>query len=256
MMSTVNSEHDQKQKVLFDRLAAQYELHYSDKWSLQYRDRFFYGPLFKGIELTGRRVLEAMCGSGQTTFYLREHGAKVTGLDISSGQIEFFRKRWTDCDGVCGSIFDTGFEDGSFDCVVVVLGMHHLHPQVEKAIDEIHRILKPGGHFCFIEPHAGSLPDVLRKIWYRLDTELFERNEGAIDIAHLESINTQRFQFVKTQYMGNAAYIFVLCSLILRIPVRLKKFYAPLLLKVESLIGRFQGKKLSCLAIGQWRKMG
>ena len=253
-MPATNAEHDQK--ALFDRLAAQYELHYSDEWSLRYRDTFFYGPLFEGIDLSGKRVLEAMCGSVQTTMFLRARGAKVTGIDISSGQIEFFRQRWADCDAVCGSIFDTGFDDASFDCVVVVLGLHHLHPQLPKAIDEIHRILKPGGYFCFIEPHAGSMPDVLRKVWYRVDTAMFERNEGAIDLAQLEALNAARFRFVKTKYMGNAGYLLVLCSLILRIPVRLKKLYAPSLLKIEAIVERLQGKKLSCLAIGQWKKAG
>ena len=41
----------------------------------------------------------------------------------------------------------------SFDCVAVVGGLHHIHPNVKAAVREIHRVLKPGGHFCFMEPH-------------------------------------------------------------------------------------------------------
>lgn len=248
---TLNTE--QGQRAHFDRIATQYELHYSDECSQRYREKFLNNPMLAGIELSGLKVLEAMCGSGQTTVHLLSRGAKVTGLDISSGQTDLFKKRWTECDAVCGSIFDTGFEDGYFDCVTVVLGLHHLHPELERAIDEIYRIVKPGGYFCFIEPHAGSFPDLIRKLWYKVDG-LFQKNEGAVDIDYLESKNSHRFEFIKTKYVGNVAYIFVLCSLILRIPLSLKKFYTPLLLKLESIIGTFQGKKLSCLAICQWKK--
>lgn len=247
------SNAEQRQRAHFDLIAAQYDRHYSDESSQRYRERFIHAPMLGDIDLSGLAALEAMCGSGQTTGYLLSRGATVTGLDISQRQIDLFLNRWARCEGVCSSIFDTGFADASFDRVIVVLGLHHLHPHVEAAIDEIHRILKPGGYFCFLEPHAGSLPDLIRRLWYKVDT-LFAENEGAIDLEQLESTNAHRFEFVKTKYMGNIAYIFVLCSLILRIPLSLKRFYTPLSLAVESLIGRVQGRRLSCLAICQWRR--
>ncbi len=244
---------EQDQKAHFDAIAARYDQHYSDACSLRYRETFLHRPLLGGIDLSGREVLEAMCGSGQTAAHLLGRGARVTGLDISSGQIDLYKQRWPSCDAVCGSIFETGFPDARFDGVVVVLGLHHLHPAVDQAINEIHRILKPGGYFCFVEPHVGSLPDLVRKPWYKLDG-LFQKNEGAIDLEGLQERHAGQFEFGQTTYVGNVAYIFVLCSLILRIPIALKRFYTPLLLSVESMIAPWQGKKLSCLAVCQWRK--
>ena len=47
------------------------------------------------------------------------------------------------------------FEDGSFDHVVNFLGLEDIHMTrgregVEKAFKEAHRVLKPGGSFCFV----------------------------------------------------------------------------------------------------------
>src|SRR5262245_54880026 len=75
---------ERQQQEHYDNIAADYEAHYSDEWSVEYRRRFIYGPMFEGMNLSGMEVLDAMCGSGQTTSYLLARGAKVTGLDISN----------------------------------------------------------------------------------------------------------------------------------------------------------------------------
>jgi SAM-dependent methyltransferase len=247
----MNSE--QIQAAHYDRIHAQYEKHYDDAWSRTYRARFMYGPMFAGIDLAGKTVLEAMCGSGQTTQYLLDRGARVTGLDVSPSAIRSFERRWPACRAICRSILDTGLEADSVDCVAVVGGLHHLHPQVNEAVEEICRVLRCGGHFCFIEPHAGSLSDVVRKRWYKLD-HLFADNEAAVNLAGLRRQFPSRFTFLTENHFGNLAYLFVLNSMVFRVPAKLKGLYAPLLMVLERLIERFQGKLLSCCVICQWQK--
>ncbi|HEY3582220.1 MAG TPA: methyltransferase domain-containing protein, partial [Pyrinomonadaceae bacterium] len=103
----------------YNNIAADYEAHYSDEWSVEYRRRFIYEPMFAGLNLTGFHVLDAMCGSGQTTEYLLARGANVTGLDISNEVIEQFQTRWTKANAVNRSLLDSGLPDKAFDCVVV-----------------------------------------------------------------------------------------------------------------------------------------
>src|SRR6476659_9558716 len=91
---------ERQQQEHYDRIAADYEAHYSDEWSVEYRRRFIYEPMFEGIELSGKEVLDAMCGSGQTTSYLLTRGARVTGLDISNEVLEQFQARWTETKAV------------------------------------------------------------------------------------------------------------------------------------------------------------
>src|SRR5262249_53337800 len=154
---------------------------------------------------------------------------------------------------VCASILDTGLESNSFDTVVIVGGLHHLHPNVNAAISEIHRILKPGGYLCFCEPHKSSFPDLIRQRWYPYDS-LFADNEEAINLRAMKREFSSCFSFIREKYLGNFAYLLVLNSMIFRIPLRLKHFYTTPLLFFESLISPIQGRFLSCFVVCQWRK--
>ena len=245
---------ENKQSKHQDQLEEEYERHYSDPCSMAYRLRFFNEPMMAGISLRGQKVLDAMCGAGQMTDYLLSGGALVTGLDISEKAIEHFRKKCPQAHAMVGSILDTGLESDSYDCVTVLGGLHHVHPNVDAAIDEIYRILRPGGYFCFMEPHAGSLPDVVRRIWYRVDRRMFEDNEQAIDVVGLQAKNEDRFEFLTTRYGGGVAYLLVLNSLVFRIPLGWKRHYSPLCMGLEALLGKVQGPRLSCFVVGQWRK--
>jgi SAM-dependent methyltransferase len=250
------TESEEAQRRHYERLAAEYdEGHYDDPWSRHYRRRFIDGPLLDGLDLKAREVLEAMCGGGHVTGTLLERGARVTGLDISEAAIRSFRRRWPDCRAVCTSILDSGLPRESFDAAVVVAGLHHLHPHVPQAIEEVHRLLRPGGTFCFMEPHAGSLPDWFRRRWYRIDP-LFLDNEAAIDLEALKGRFASRFEVVSERYGGNLAFLLVQNSLVFRIPLGAKRLYAPLLLPLEALLGKLQGRTLSCFAICRWRKKG
>jgi len=241
------------QRKHYDRIAEDYEAHYGDSCSREYRQRFIYQPMFDGMNLDGMKVLDAMCGSGHTTEYLLSRGAHVTGLDISPAEINHFGARCPEAIGICRSLLDSQLDADSFDCVAVVGGLHHLHPHLDAAMREIHRVLKPGGYFCFMEPHAGSIPDVVRGFWYRFDN-LFSDNEAAIDIARLQLEFSERFTFTRTRYEGNVAFLLVLNSLIFRLPLRLKPIYSPALMACEAAIGALQSKLTACFAIGQWRK--
>lgn len=244
---------ERQQQEHYDEIAADYEAHYSDEWSLEYRRRFIYDPMFEGIDLSGMEVLDAMCGSGQTTSYLLTRGAKVTGLDISNEVLDQFQERWPETKVVKRSLLDSGLPDNSFDCVSVVGGLHHIHPEMKAAVREIHRVLKPGGYFCFMEPHTGSFPDVIRRVWYRFD-RFFSDNEAAIDITRMQRDFADKFTLRKAKYQGNIAFLLVLNSLIFRIPASSKKLFAPSLMKVEPVINKLQTKFTSCFAVAQWQK--
>jgi SAM-dependent methyltransferase len=243
------------QRSHFNRIASDYAAHYGDPWSRRYRRRFINDPLTRGIDLEGKLVLEGMCGSGEITDYLLERGARVIGLDISEREVETFRARWPQCDAQCASITQTGLSNGSLDAVFVVGGLHHVHPHVAAAIEEIWRVLKPGGYFCFAEPHRGSLPDGVRRLWYRRD-RYFASNEESIDVEELKERFGGKFEFRSQLYQGGIAYQFVLNSLIWRIPLWLKPYYSPALLWVEGFARNGLPRSLACFVVSQWRKRG
>jgi SAM-dependent methyltransferase len=241
------------QKRHYDRISRDYEAHYDDPCSQRYRDKFFHQPIFDGMHLSGSQVIEAMCGSGQTTRYLLSQGALVTGLDISDEGIDSFVNRWPECRAVRASILGSQLESESFDAVAIIMGLHHLHPSINGAIREIHRILRPGGYLCFAEPHKGSFPDVFRRQWYKHDS-LFASNEEAIDLEAMKREFAALFDFRREHYLGNIAYLLVLNSMVFRIPLKLKPVYTPALILLESLVSPLQGKMFSCFVSCQWQK--
>ncbi|HSQ01436.1 MAG TPA: class I SAM-dependent methyltransferase [Candidatus Dormibacteraeota bacterium] len=232
----------------------EYDAHYDDRWSRIFRERYVHAPLLAGLDLRGRRVLDAMCGSGLSTQALLDRGAQVTGLDVSDSAIESFRRRWPAAEAVCGSITHSGLPSGAFDAVVVVGGLHHLHPHVDDAVTEIHRVLVPGGSFCFMEPHTGSLPDVFRRLWYRRD-RLFVDNEAAVDLTALRQHFADRFVAVRETFAGGPAFLLVFNSMVFRIPLRAKGWYSPAVLRLEALLARWQTPRTACFAVCQWRKL-
>jgi SAM-dependent methyltransferase len=242
------------QREYFNRLLERYEAHYDDPTSQNYRRRYIFEPMFAGLDFEGTEVLEAMCGSGPTTAWLLERGACVTGLDVSDVAVASFESRWPQCNGIRASIFESGLPAESFDMVVVQAGLHHLHPRLDDALEEMHRVLKPGGYFCFSEPQRGSMYDGARNLWYRFDRSIFAENEESVDIEAMKRRFDGRYDFEVEHYLGNVAYFLVAQSMVLRIPLWAKKYYAPVAFFLESLFNPLMGRRTAPLVACRWRK--
>lgn len=243
-----------QQRRHYNRIAAEYDVQYGDPDALRYREEFLYRPMVAGLELEDRSVLEALSGSGHATGYLlTNQRAFVTGLDISEEAIARFKERWPDCGAICSSIMASNLASESFDCIVVVMGLHHLQPSLLQALREIHRLLRRGGVLCFAEPHQQSAFNRLRAIWYRHDP-FFAENEESLDLESLKRECEGLFEFKIEQHFGNLAYLLVLNSMIFRVPLWLKRIYSPALMRLERLLARWQSRELSLAVICQWEK--
>ncbi len=116
--------------------------------------RFGSGPdavelLFDAIaESAPRRVLEVGCGQGALAERMqRELGAEVTALDQSEHMVELTRARGVEA--LVGDVQALPFADGMFDSVVAAWMLYHV-PDVERALAEIRRVLKPGGRLVAV----------------------------------------------------------------------------------------------------------
>jgi SAM-dependent methyltransferase len=97
---------------------------------------------------SGQRVLDIACGSGVVAAGAADRGAVARGLDFSAGMLNVARARHP------GIAFDQGdaealpYPDNSFDVVVANFGVHHVARPIS-ALQQAHRVLRPGGRLAF-----------------------------------------------------------------------------------------------------------
>lgn len=248
----VMSDAEANQKAYYNQIAGEYDDHYASAPAMKYRETLF-DRIFADEPLDGLRVLDAMAGGGQNSSYFYRRGCQMSAIDISESQVEHYKRRYPDAEVVCGSALTTPFPDEQFD-LVVTDSMHHLHPQVSEGMNEFFRLLKPGGRLVIWEPSAGSVLDLIRKAWYKLDRRYFEDNEESLDVDVLHRDHSDQFDLSFKYYGGNLAYVFVVLSMALRIPVRAVNFYATPLLFVERLISPLQTKLTSLWVLAEFKK--
>lgn len=122
----------------------------------------FYPYLFVHIpfeDVKDKDVLEIGLGYGTVAQRLAEAGARYQGLDIAAGPVGMVNHRLEQAGlggkATQGSILSAPFADGSFDYVVAIGCLHHTG-DLQRAISECHRLLRPGGKLVFMVYYAYS----------------------------------------------------------------------------------------------------
>jgi demethylmenaquinone methyltransferase/2-methoxy-6-polyprenyl-1,4-benzoquinol methylase len=105
---------------------------------------------------SGTRALDLATGTGDIAFALHHRGARVVGLDVTMRMIERAKEKAAGPRSravkgsrppafLVGDMMALPFPAGSFDLVTTGYGLRNV-PDLTAAIDEIFRVLKPGGH--------------------------------------------------------------------------------------------------------------
>lgn len=130
----------------------------------------------------GQHVLDLGCGTATLTVMVKQAhpDAHITGLDGDPAVLHIGRAK-ADKFGVSltldqGMAYALPYLDGSFDRVVSSLMFHHLTTlDKQRTIDEVYRILRPGGNFLIVDfgPPLG--------VWARLVSPIMARLEEVSD---------------------------------------------------------------------------
>lgn len=111
-------------------------------------------------ELSGKDVLECACGTGKITTVLAEQAQSVKSFDISPESVRSTKQR-VERNGLknvqvqIAAMEELPYKDESFDIVVGLFVLHHL-ADLEQAIRQVFRVLRPGGKAVFYETSAGN----------------------------------------------------------------------------------------------------
>lgn len=108
----------------------------------------------------GRDVLEMGCGSGFASQLFAEAGARVTAVDLTDWAIDTTRQRMR-AFGLDATVQQADgerlpFADASFD-IVFSWGVIHHTTDMDQALRELIRVLRPGGELVLMVYHRHSL---------------------------------------------------------------------------------------------------
>lgn len=172
-----------------------------------------------GRDVKGLRVLDFGCGRGERSLLMLAHGARVDGIDISPVYISEAEEQALAAGHdparfsfVAGDAHATPYDDGTFDLVIGEGILHHL--DLDLAMSEIHRVLKPGGRAVFREP---LLDNPLLKGFRLLTPRVRTEDERPFSADDLKKFERSELWSVESEYCGVlGAPMAVLTSLLLR----------------------------------------
>lgn len=120
------------------------------------------------VPLKGRRIADVGCGTGELVRWLRSQGADVVGIEC--GDAARARAIAADADHAGDYLDGVGqdlpLSDACADVVVYSYALHHVPTgSMQAALEEVRRVLRPGGVLYTVEPvAAGPSFEVVRLI--------------------------------------------------------------------------------------------
>ena len=133
---------------------------YDEKWSISFDERCIdyargrFDAVAADESLPYERAMELGCGTGFFLLNLLQSGVAKKGsvTDLSPGMVKVALRNaenlGLDVDGRVADAERIPYDDNTFDLFVGHAVLHHI-PDVEQALSEVLRVLKPGGRFVF-----------------------------------------------------------------------------------------------------------
>lgn len=120
----------------------------------------------KHIESKGK-IADIGCGDGYGSYKLNQAGFHVVGVDISPKMID--KAKEVQCDGLSFTVGDLAqlpFESDSLEGVVAINSIEWTEDP-KQALQEIMRVIKPGGMLCLglLGPTAGPRQNSYRRLY-------------------------------------------------------------------------------------------
>jgi SAM-dependent methyltransferase len=148
-------------------------------------------------DVRGKYLLDLGCGAGENSVYFAQLGARCVATDYSPGMVDvavkLAERNGVEVEGKVINAMAIDFPDNTFDIIYASNLLHHI-PDPKMVLQEMHRVLKPGGKACFWDPlKHNPVINVYRRIATKVRTE----DEMPLDIS---IINYIRSLYSKTNY--------------------------------------------------------
>jgi SAM-dependent methyltransferase len=198
----------------YDPVAEDYAREFRDEMSKKPFDRKMLDWLAEKVNGLGT-ICDLGCGVGQVAAYLRDRGASVCGIDLSTEMIKQARRLNPDVAFRQGNMLAlTGVAEDSFGAIAAFYSIIHIpRPSLVDALREMKRALCPGGRLL-LTFHIGQKDIHLDEWWDKpvsLDFYFFETEamKGCLTQAGFELEEViERDPYPDVEVQTRRAYIF------------------------------------------------
>jgi SAM-dependent methyltransferase len=147
--------------------------------------------------LAGKKLLDVGVGLGESAVYLATKGAEVTAVDLSPEMVDLTlrlgQRYGVTIKGVVSDGEDFPVESNTYDFVYSANTLHHVSDR-KRFFEQIHRVLKPGGKFCTIDP---LVYNPIIAVYRRMATEVRTIDESPVSF---RTLRLARRYFVNLQH--------------------------------------------------------
>lgn len=164
--------------------------HIAGKSSDEFRKQGFW-PLLETHLEKDRLYLDAGCGIGGWMIFLREEGYNVEGIDVAARTVRAISEYDPDAVVKVASVTAIPYQDASLDGLLALGTLEYVENKVPQALEEVNRVLKPGGLFFMEVPIA----NVLRRLIYIP----LKKAEKVIKIAQGRTVTFSNYLFAREE---------------------------------------------------------
>lgn len=135
--------------AMFDQVAQNYDR--TNDFLSFYQSRLWRRAVRKAVNpISGQRILDVAAGTGTSSKALLVPGGEVVAADFSKGMIEQGKKQHPELTFVFADAMKLPFQAAEFDAVTISFGLRNVE-NYRTALQEFHRVLKPGGKLVVCE---------------------------------------------------------------------------------------------------------
>jgi SAM-dependent methyltransferase len=110
------------------------------------------------------KILEGGCGKGQYVFSLDHCGYDAYGVDFAKNTVDKVNKNFTQLNIKLSDIRQIDFPDNFFDAYWSLGVIEHFYEGYLEILDEMNRVLKPGGYVFVTFPYMSPLRKLRAKL--------------------------------------------------------------------------------------------
>ena len=190
-------------------------------------------------DITGKKLLDLGCGAGENSVYFATKGAHCIAADYSPGMVEVALKlaaaNGVEIEGCTVNAMALDFPDSTFDLVYASNLLHHI-PEPKIALQEMRRVLKPGGKACFWDPLKHN-PVI--NVYRRIATEVRTEDEMPLDINLVNYTKSLFSETVYDTFWLATLWIFLRFYLIEQVDPNQERYWKKIIIEQQRLKGEY-----------------